>query len=227
VRLTIAATAEQAAEAAAGFLGERIAEAVAERGRCTLALSGGRTPWSALGKLLELNPPWSALAVFQVDERVVNDEDPRRNATRLRSILVGPGRLASGQFHAMPVDPPLDAAARRYQDTLTVSAGTPPILDVVQLGLGGDGHTASLVPGDPLCDVTDAEVGVSRPYDGTLRMSLTFPAINRARAVLWLVTGAEKRPALAQLLARDPSIPAARVSGQHATLIADRAAAPG
>jgi 6-phosphogluconolactonase len=227
VRLTISASVDQAAEAAAAFLGERIAEAVAARGRCTIALSGGRTPWSALERLESLHPPWSALEVFQVDERVVDDQDPRRNATRLRSILVGPGRLAEAHFHPMPVEAPLDAAARRYQDALSASAGAPPILDVVQLGLGADGHTASLVPGDPLCEVTDAEVGLSGPYDGTVRMSLTFPAINRARAVLWLVTGADKRLALARLLGRDPAIPAARVEGQHATLITDRAAAPG
>ena len=227
MRLTIAASADQAAEAAARFLGERIAEAVATRGRCTIALSGGHTPWTALERLVLLNPPWAALEVFQVDERVVGDQDPRRNASRLRSILVGATRLASAHFHAMPVDPPLESAASRYQAELTVSAGAPPVLDVVQLGLGADGHTASLVPGDPLCAVTDQEVGVSGPYDGTVRLSLTFPAINRARAVLWLVTGAEKRPPLARLLAQDPAIPAARVNGARATLIADRAAAPG
>jgi 6-phosphogluconolactonase len=227
VRLTIAATANEAAEAAARFLGAQIAEAVANRGRCTLALSGGRTPWSALERLVLLNPPWQALEVFQVDERVVGDQDARRNAGRLRSILIGNTRLASAHFHAMPVDPPLDSAARRYQAELADLAGAPPVLDVVQLGLGVDGHTASLVPGDPLCEVTDQEVGVSGLYDGTLRLSLTFPAINRARAVLWLVTGAEKRPSLARLLAEDRSIPAARVSRARATLIADRAAAPG
>jgi len=227
VRLTIAASADQAAEAAAQFISARIAEAVAARGRCTLALSGGRTPWTALERLASLDPPWHALKVFQVDERVVDDQDPRRNASRIRSILVGPGRLASVHFHAIPVDPPLASAAMRYQEELTAAAGAPPTLDVVQLGLGADGHTASLVPGDPLCEVTDREVGVSGPYDGTVRLSLTFPPINRARAVLWLIAGAEKRPALARLLARDPSIPAARVSAERATLIVDRAAAPG
>jgi len=227
VRLTVEPTDADAARAAAEFLSERIAEAVQERGRCVLALSGGRTPWSALARLVEMNPPWRAIELFQVDERVVAADDPRRNASRLSSILVSADRLEAARFHPMPVDAPLATSALSYQELLCATAGTPPVLDVVQLGLGADGHTASLTPGDPLCEVTDAEVGVSQSYEGTVRLSLTFPAINRARAVLWLVTGSEKRPALARLLAKNSSIPAGRVRQEHATLIADRAAAPG
>src|SRR5258705_7493126 len=117
----------------------------------------------------------------------------------------------------MPVEAPdLEAAASRYAETLWAIAGSPPVFDLVHLGLGADGHTASLVPGDPVLDVTDADVAVTRPYQGRRRMTLTFPIINRSRRVLWLVTGREKAGALVRLRNRDPSIPASCVRQDRA-----------
>jgi 6-phosphogluconolactonase/glucosamine-6-phosphate isomerase/deaminase len=175
-----------------------------------------------------LNKPvsWAALHVFQVDERVVPFDDERRNARRIRELLVRPGGLPAAHFHAMPVDgAALGRCASDYSETLVNHAGTPPVLDVVQLGLGPDGHTASLVPGDPLLDLTDAEVGVSGVYQGTLRLSLTVAALNQARCILWLVTGEAKAAMLRRLVEGDASIPAGRVARAQATVVADIAAA--
>jgi len=129
-------------------------------------------------------------------------------------------------MHAMPVEAAdLDRAAGQYALTLQEVAGLPPVLDLVHLGLGPDGHTASLVPGDPVLDVTDADVAVTGPYQGRRRMTLTFPIINRSRRVLWLVTGGEKAGTLVRLRDGDPSIPASRVRQDRALILADRAAA--
>jgi 6-phosphogluconolactonase len=169
---------------------------------------------------------WHALHVFQVDERVVPFDDEQRNARRIRELLVRPGGLPAAQFHAMPVDGAVLArCASDYSETLAKFAGTPPVLDVVQLGLGPDGHTASLVPDDPLLDVADAEVGASVLYQGVRRLSLTFAALNRARRILWLVTGGAKAAMLRRLVNGDATIPAGRVARAQATVIADAAAA--
>jgi 6-phosphogluconolactonase len=127
----------------------------------------------------------------------------------------------------MPVESPdLEAAAAQYALTLREIAGSPPVLDLAHLGLGPDGHTASLVPGDPVLDVTDADVAVTgRAYQGRRRMTLTYPMLNRSRRILWLVTGSEKVDMLARLRAGDRSIPAGRVSQDRALVLADRAAA--
>ena len=126
----------------------------------------------------------------------------------------------------MPVEmPDLEAAAKQYARTLTGIAGAPAVLDLVHLGLGPDGHTASLVPGDPVLDVTDSDVGLTDEYMGRRRMTLTYPVINRSRKILWLVTGSEKVPMLARLRAGDTTIPAGRVSREQALVLADRAAA--
>lgn len=215
-----------AATAAAEVLADRIADAVRARGTCCIALSGGRTPWQMLERLLGLPVDWQALHVFQVDERAVPDGDERRNALRIRELLVRAGALPAARFHAMPVDAAkLADAAADYARTLVQNAGQPPVLDVVQLGLGDDGHTASLVPGDALLGSTRGEVGVSGVYQGTRRLTLTFAPLNRARCVLWLVTGAAKAPALLKLVEGDEEIPAARVARDQATVVADAAAA--
>ena len=224
MRVTVAPSPAAAAAAAATTLAAEIAAAVKSRGVCSIALSGGQTPWQMLEALLSKPVSWDALHVFQVDERAVPFDDERRNARRIRELLVRPGGLPAAQFHAMPVD---DAALARcasdYSEALAQYAGTPPVLDVVQLGLGPDGHTASLVPDDALLDLTDAEVGLSGVYQGARRLSLTFAALNRARCILWLVTGSGKAVALERLRAGDRSIPAGRVRSDRAVLLADMA----
>jgi 6-phosphogluconolactonase len=219
-----AAVAQRAAE----FIAERARDAVRQRGRFTLAVSGGRTPWAMLRALAALDLPWAQLQLFQVDERVAPDGDAVRNLTNIHASLLAHAPLPAANLHAMPVTArDLQAAARDYAATLQRVAGTPTVLDLVHLGLGSDGHTASLVPGDAALQVADADVTLAGPYQGHRRMTLTYPVLDRARAVLWLATGAEKRVMLARLLTGDGSIPAGRVAAQHALLLADRAAAPG
>ena len=195
--------------------------AVTARGRCAIAVSGGRTPWAMLRALAGEDVPWSAVHFFQVDERVAPAGDPDRNLTHLRESLP-----AQAQVHAMPVEArDLEAAAADYARELARVAGEPPVLDLVHLGLGPDGHTASLVPGDPVLGVADRDVAVTGPYQERRRMTLTYPVLDRAREILWLVTGADKAPMLARLRDGDRSIPAGRVRSERALALVDRAAA--
>ena len=218
----------------AGSVALRAAELIAaearaaarERGRFTLAVSGGHTPWQMLRALAKQDVPWSAVHLFQVDERVAPAGDPDRNLTHIGESLLGTVALPKQQLHAMPVeDLDLAAAAARYAQALAVVAGEPPVLDLVHLGLGPDGHTASLTPGDRSLDVSADAVTTTGVYQGHPRMTLTFPTLDRARRILWLVTGTEKRAMLARLRAGDRSIPAGRVSGERALILADAAAA--
>ena len=214
------AVARQAAEVIAA----EIRAGVAARGRFVLAVSGGRTPWIMLGHLAAETLPWERVHVVQVDERVAPAGDKDRNLTHLVASLAG--RAPTAQVHAMPVESPdLAGAAAEYGATLRGLAGSPPVLDLVHLGLGADGHTASLVPGDAALDVTDADVAVTGIYQGRKRMTLTYPVLDRARRVLWVVTGGEKVESLRRLRAGDRSIPAGRVARERATVIADCAAA--
>jgi 6-phosphogluconolactonase len=226
MRLTIDKTPAEVARSAADWLRDEIEAAVAQRGRCLLALSGGRSPWQMLTALADEPLPWDRLQVLQVDERIVPADDERRNALHLAAELLVPGRLPRGAFHPMPVEmPDAEAAAAAYEATLESIGGLLPVLDVVQLGLGADGHTASLVPNDPVLDVQDRDVAATAPYQGMRRLTMTFPLLDRARRVLWLVTGEEKADALARLAAGDRSIPAARVAAVRAAVFADEAAA--
>ncbi len=194
---------------------------VAERGRFALALSGGSTPMRMLRALAREDVPWDRVDLLQVDERVAPDGDPDRNLTALRESLCAPALV-----HPMPVElDDLDAAAKRYTDTLTSVAGSPPVLDLVHLGLGGDGHTASLVPGDPVLDVSDRDVAITELYRGQRRMTLTYSALYRARQVVWLVTGEDKAAMLARLCEGDATIPAGRVRAARVAVFADHAAA--
>jgi len=201
------------------------ADAVA-RGRFIMAVSGGHTPWLMLRALAGNDVSWESIHVVQVDERVAPAGHPDRNLTHIRESLMEHAPLRDGQVHAMPVEASdLQAAAARYALTLQELAGSPPVLDLVHLGLGPDGHTASLVPGDPVLDVTDADVALTGVYQGRRRMTLTYPIIDRARRILWLVTGSEKAGMLVRLRDGDPSIPAGRVRRDQALVVADRAAA--
>jgi 6-phosphogluconolactonase len=226
MRIQVLATPEMAAERAADWLRTEIGRASAQRGRCLVALSGGRTPWRMLRDLHRLRVHWHDLQVFQVDERVVPENDEQRNARHIADLLVGPAMLRPAQFHAMPVERTnLAAGAEDYAQVLREHSGTPPVLDVVQLGLGADGHTASLVPGDRLIEAHDRDVGISIPYQGVVRMTLTLRVLDAARHRLWLVTGADKATALRKLWMGDASVPAGRVVRESAFVFTDAAAA--
>jgi 6-phosphogluconolactonase len=200
-------------------------EAVTERGRCAMAISGGTTPWRALRALAGEDVPWDRVHLFQVDERVAPSGDPDRNFFQLKEALIDRIAIPSANVHPMPVEEEnLDEGARRYEAILRQTAGTPPVLDLVQLGLGEDGHTASLFPGDVALQVIDAEVTVTGLQKGRRRMTLTFPAIDRARCILWLVTGSGKSAALGRLRAGGRSTPAGRVRSDRAVLLADKTA---
>ena len=191
-----------------------------------LGLSGGRTPMQMLRILSDAPVEWRRVHVAQVDERVAPLGSPDRNLTHLHDALFRRVALPTARIHAMEVeDADLEAAAARYARSLKRVAGSPPILDVVQLGLGADGHTASLVAGDPALDVEDADVALTGPYHGLRRMTLTIPALNRARRILWLVTGEDKADAVVGLAHGDPALPASRIRRESALLMVDRAAA--
>jgi 6-phosphogluconolactonase len=225
MQIEVYADADAVARAAAQFLETEAKESVPARGRFVFAASGGKTPWAMLKALAEDHVPWSGIEIVQVDERVAPTGHNDRNLTHIEQCLVGPSPLRPEQIHAMPVErPDLDAAADDYAETLARIAGAPPAIDLVHLGLGPDGHTASLVPGDPVLDVTDRDVAITGVYQGRRRMTLTYPAVNRAKAILWLVTGHEKQPMLKRLLEADGSIPAGRVRQDTAILLADRTA---
>jgi len=216
---------EQVARRAAAVIADEARRAAAARGRFLLATSGGTTPWRMLELLVDEDVPWPVTHLFQVDERVAGPADPGRNLARLRASLVDRVPLVPDHVHAMPVeDADLAAAAAAYAATLSRIGGTPPVLDLVHLGLGEDGHTASLVPGDRALEASQAEVAVTGPFHGFRRMTLTYPVLARARCILWVVTGAEKAGALQRLRARDPSLAATRVPDPHARVLADRAA---
>jgi len=216
------AVAQKAAEIIAG----EARAAVEARGAFILAVSGGHTPWQMLRALGDQEVPWKDMHVVQVDERIAPAGDPDRNLTHLYESLLEHSPLQRERIHAMPVEAPeLESAAGQYADILRKIAGSPPVLDLVHLGLGPDGHTASLIPGDPVLNVTDSEVALTGIYQGRRRMTLTYPILNRARSILWLVTGKDKVAALARLREGDVTIPAGRIQRDNALVLADQAAA--
>lgn len=208
--------ADAVAERGAQVVASAAAMAVADRDRFTFAVSGGRTPWAMFAALYG-RMPWEKVTIFQVDERIAPEDDPDRNLTQLKGALP-PGGAAD--VRPMPVwAEDLEAAAALYADAL------PDKLDLVHLGLGPDGHTASLVPGDAALAVQDRDVALTGEYQGRRRMTLTYPALNRARQLLWLVTGHDKVDALRRLRAGDQTIPAGWISTDNALVLADAAAA--
>lgn len=226
MRLDVSDDAAGAARRAAAFLCERAIEGVGQRGLFSIALSGGRSPLSMFRDLAVQPIPWHAVHLFQVDERVAPRGDAERNFTALESCLLGKVALPPQRVHAMPVlSADLGAAAEDYARDLRSVCGAAPVLDLAQLGLGGDGHTASLVPGDAALAVEDRDVALTAPYQGRRRMTLTYPPLRRARCLLWLVTGAEKAAMLTRLLDGDESIPAGRLAAPSGVVFADAAAA--
>jgi len=205
-------------EAAAALLGRSLQDALRHKRRVSLALSGGSTPWPVFASLAQVDLDWSRVDIYQVDERVAPAGDRARNLVGLASALLD---RVPAAVHPMPVEASdLEEAARRYARDL------PDALDVVHLGLGDDGHTASLVPGDPVLDVTARRVAVTQPYRGHRRMTLTFPALERAQTIVWIVSATRKASMLERLLAADSTIPAGRVCQKRAVLIADGAIGP-
>lgn len=218
--------ADAVAAKAAALIAAEARAAVAARGRFVMAVSGGRTPREMLRALAREDLPWAGVHVAQVDERVAPAGDIDRNLTHLRESLLGHAPLPPSRIHAMPVESSdLEAAAAQYARTLQEIAGSPPVLDLAHLGLGPDGHTASLVPGDPVLTVAGEDVALTEVYQGRRRMTLTYPMLNRSRRILWVVTGSEKVGMLARLRAGDRTIPAGRVLRDQALVLADRAAA--
>jgi len=219
IDLEVVEKERDAAPRAAELIAEAAREAVAERGSFSLAVSGGRTPWGMLAILSDREDmPWTDTALFQVDERVAAPGSQERNLTHIVLALSMENQAA---IRPMPVTQrDLDAAAREYEEAL------PERLDLVHLGLGPDGHTASLVPDDPVLEVTDRRVALTdTAYQGHYRMTMTYPELAAARQILWLVTGPSKRDALSRLLDRDRSIPAGRVENEAMTVVADGDAA--
>ncbi|HEU5063688.1 MAG TPA: 6-phosphogluconolactonase [Solirubrobacterales bacterium] len=219
IELEVAGDERAASRRAAELIAAYGGETVDESGKFALAMSGGRSPWAMLAILGELEEmPWDRTELFQVDERVASPGSPERNLTHM---VLGLSMDHQGTLRPMPVTQrDLESAAREYEASL------PERFDLVHLGLGPDGHTASLVPGDPVLDVSDRRVGLTADhYQGNMRMTLTYPALNDARRIVWLVTGPDKQEALAKLLEADESIPAGRVRNEDMIVVADEAAA--
>jgi 6-phosphogluconolactonase len=226
MKLEILADADAVARSAAKIIAKEARAAVAARDCFVIAVSGGSTPWHMLRALADEDVPWGGVHIVQVDERIAPEGDTDRNLTHLRESLLEKVSLRPEQIHAMPVEAAdLNDAAEQYAMALRQIAGSPPVLDVVHLGLGPDGHTASLVPGDPVLGINDRDVALVGIYKGKRRMTLTYPILNRARKVLWLVTGNDKAEMAGRLYAGDAAIPAGRVQRNNALLLADRAAA--
>ena len=226
MKIEVLADADAVAHKAAEIIALEARGAVAERDRFILAVSGGHTPWLMLRALAGLEVPWEKLHLVQVDERVAPRDIPIATSLTCAKACSNGFLCAPIKSHTMPVESPdLEAGAQTYCRTLAEIAGFPPILDLVHLGLGPDGHTASLVPGDAVLNVTDAEVALTGVYQGRRRMTLTYPVINRSRRILWLVTGNDKAGPLVRLCDADPSIPAGRIRQDQSLLLADRAAA--
>ena len=227
MKIEILPDADAVARKAAEAIAADARASVLARGLFVMAVSGGHTPWQMLRALANEDVPWENLHVAQVDERVARAGDPDRNLTHLHESLLEHAPLRPDQIHAMPVEASdLEAAAKRYALSLREIAGTPPVLDLAHLGLGPDGHTASLVPGDPVLNVTDSDVALTGVYQERRRMTLTYPMLNRSRRILWLVTGSDKVAALQRLRDGDRSIPAGRIRQDQAHVLADSAAAP-
>lgn len=218
IRVEVAEDADGVAVRGAAEVAARARGAVADHGRFAFAVSGGRTPWAMFRRLVGEDVPWDQMAIFQVDERIAPAGDPGRTLTQLLEVLP----RVVGELRPMPVDDAdLETAAAGY------AAALPARFDLIHLGLGADGHTASLVPGDPVLGVRDRDVALTGTYRGHRRMTMTYRVLERAASILWLVTGEDKAEALAGLIAADPALPAANVGAADQLLICDRAAAAG
>jgi 6-phosphogluconolactonase len=215
-------SAQDVAREAADFIANRIKEQIAKKDFFTMAISGGRTPWEMIKELAAHDLPWEKVYLFQVDERVAPDGHSDRNLSQLFKAIEGtklPTRLNIFSMHVIAGD--LDKACSEYADHIKLVTRTGK-LDLVHLGLGTDGHTASLIPGDEVLQVKDKDVALTaNPYQGRLRMTLTYPLINQAEKILWVITGEEKAEMLSRLLHQDSTIPAGAVSQEKALIMTE------
>ena len=221
-------TADQVAAGAAAYLEQEIRDALTHQKSFSLAISGGRTPWEMLKILSKADLPWQQVNLFQVDERVAPDGHADRNLTQLFQAIAGTPMVTQLRIFPMPVlAEDLEEGCREYTqvlDEVTEGKG----LDLIHLGLGSDGHTASLVPGDGVMEVQDRLVACTQnTYQGRIRMTLTYPLLNSAKQLLWIVTGSEKQEMVQRLIQQDPSIPAGRLRQENALLLVDQAAMEG
>jgi 6-phosphogluconolactonase len=217
---------ETVAREAAKFIAETVRQDVFARSRFVMALSGGQTPWKMLQILGSEDIPWKAVHIFQVDERLAPAGHRERNFTYLQESMLDHTDVLPEQIYAMPVDhKDLETMAGNYIQTLQRIAGNPPVLDLIHLGMGKDGHTASLVPGDPVLKMMDTDVALTGLYQGRQRLTMTYPFINRARRILWVITGREKSEMFNRLREADESIPAGCVCRTKTIVITDKEAA--
>ncbi|MBN7810751.1 6-phosphogluconolactonase [Algoriphagus sp. H41] len=219
-------SADEVAQEAANFIADRIRENIAKKDFFTMAISGGRTPWEMIKELAKQDLPWEKVFLFQVDERIAPDGHPDRNLTQLFKSIENtklPTRLNIFPMHVVAED--LDEACQEYAETIKRVTETGK-LDLVHLGIGTDGHTASLIPGDEVLAVQDRDVALtSNPYQGRYRMTLTYPLINQAEKILWIITGEEKAEMLSRLLQQDPTIPAGSIGQEQTTILTEESAA--
>jgi len=226
MELHILPDAEAVAQKAAWIITVLAQERARLTGKFLFAVSGGSTPWKVLRQLAETAAlPWEAVELFQVDERIAPAGDAQRNLTQITQSLLDHSALSLKQIHAMPVEQKdLESSAESYVQQLIKLCGDPPKLDLIHLGLGEDGHTASLIPGDPALKSCEL-VTVTKEYQGLPRMTMTYPVLNAAHHRLWIVTGTNKQPMLERLYKGDDSIPAGLVERDNAIILADQNAA--
>jgi 6-phosphogluconolactonase len=216
------------AEAAAAYLAQQITTTLATKSTFSMAISGGRTPWEMLKILAKADLTWQRVNLFQVDERVAPDGHADRNLTQLFQAIAGTPMVTQLRIFPMPVlAADLEEGCREYTQVIhEVTEGKG--LDLIHLGLGIDGHTASLVPEDGVMEVQDRLVACTQnTYQGRIRMTLTYPLLNSAKQLLWIVTGSEKQEMVKRLLQQDPSIPAGSIRQENALLLVDQAAIDG
>lgn len=233
VNVEVLPDSEALAERAVAVIVDAAARAIEERGVFVWAVSGGSTPRRMLALLSERTDlDWSRTHLFQVDERVAPYGDPDRNAMMLDTHLLTDTfrkHNAPAGIWLMPVDDAVEDpefATRLYEEKMDEVTGSPVVFDLIQLGMGSDGHTASLIPDDPILEVDEVDVAVSAEYQGRIRMSFTWPVLDRAKELLWVIGGESKQEAVKLFLANDPSIPATLPTQARATVLLDEAANP-
>ncbi len=208
---------ERWAERAADLTAAELNSALRTKPRATLAVSGGRSPKAYFRELSSREVAWDRITILQVDERVVPEGSDQRNLT---DQIASFGDL-DAHWLPLPVSASEDPKAlKAFVEDLRGDAGNPPVIDVIHLGLGDDGHTASLVPGDPVLEERVHVIARTELYNGTHRLTLTEPVLSRAGMILWLVSGSNKAKPVQQLLSGDPSIPGSLVKAERQVLVA-------